>query len=429
MAKCIVVGGGFAGLSSAVFLADKGNHVQLIEASPKLGGRAYSFEYKNDIVDNGQHILMGCYLFTLEFFELINSIDLIEIQQNLKIDFVGRGEKKYQLNTEGVSYPFNIFSALKNYKALTNAEKYKVVKLFLKIAVCNPKHYTNVTTKEFLASNHQSSNSINALWEIMHVGTMNCRMEESSAEIFIRVLKQIFFTVDEATKIILAKVGLSEIYCKQSERFLKERNCSINLSEKLLSIDYDSVEGKVRAIRTSKQTYKDFDFLIVAVPPHQIEKILLVSNIEFTLPSYEYSSILNVHLWLNENYFREEFYGLIDSKFHWIFNHGKHITLVTSAADEFNELSNEQIFDMAIAELRKYFLNFESNNVYQHLIIQEKRATFIPSIENTIARKKLLSNIGNLYFAGDWTNTNFPSTIEGAVKSAVVIADKISEIT
>lgn len=428
MANCIVVGGGFAGLSSAVFLADKGHRVRLIEASPKLGGRAYSFDYKNTVIDNGQHILMGCYLFTLEFFQLINSMDTIEIQPNLKIDFIARGGEKFQLNTEGVTYPFNILSALKNYGALSNSEKIAVVKLFLKIAVCNPKHYTETTTKRFLESNHQSQNSIDALWEIIHVGTMNCKLEESSAEIFIRVLKQIFFTVDDSTKVILPKVGLSEIYCKQSEAFLKERNGSINLSEKLLSIEYDGSENKAKSIKTSKQTYSDFDLLVLAIPPQQLFKVISESKINFTLPEYEYSSIFNVHLWLNDNIFKERFYGLIDSKLHWVFNHDEFITLVTSASEEFIKLRDEEINKILVEELREFFPEFESDNIYQHLIIHEKRATFKPTINNTLERKDLESNLGNIFFVGDWTNTNYPATIEGAVKSSALAMDKISEL-
>lgn len=426
MAKFIVVGGGFAGLSSAVFLADKGHTVQLIEASPKLGGRAYSFEHQGEIVDNGQHILMGCYLFTLEFFELINSLDTIEIQPNLKIDFVARGGKRFQLSTEGVSYPFNILTALKNYDALSNSEKLAVVKLFLKIAVCNPKHYTTVTTKEFLESNHQTQNSIDVLWEIIHVGTMNCRLEESSAELFIRVLKQIFFTVDEATKIILPKVGLSEMYCSQSEKFLNERDCSVSLSERLINLEYEYTEQKVKSIKTSKQTYTDFDFLVLSIPPHQVEKIFSESGIEFALPVYEYSSILNIHLWFRVNPFTEKFYGLISSKFHWVFNHNKHLTLTTSAADELINLSDEQILKEAVAELKDFFLNFEPNQIYKHLIIREKRATFKPTIENTSDRKRLGNNFGNVFFTGDWTNTNLPATIESAVKSSAMLSDNLS---
>jgi len=427
MAKFIVVGGGFAGISSAVFLADKGHTIQLIEASPKLGGRAYSFEHQGEIVDNGQHILMGCYLFTLEFFELINSLDTIEIQPNLKINFVARGGKRFQLNTDGVTYPFNILTALKNYDALSNTEKLSVVKLFLKIAVCNPKHYTTVTTKEFLESNHQTQNSIDVLWEIIHVGTMNCKLEESSAELFIRVLKQIFFTVDEATKIILPKVGLSEMYCSQSEKFLNERDCSVSLSERLINLEYDYAEQRVKSIKTSKQTYTDFDFLVLSIPPYQVEKIFSESEIEYSLPDYEYSSILNIHLWFRENPFTEKFYGLINSKFHWVFNHNKHITITTSAADELINLSDEQILKEALTELKDFFTNLEPNQIYKHLIIREKRATFKPTIQNTTERKSLRNNLGNIFLTGDWTNTNLPATIEGAVKSSVILTDNLSE--
>ena len=144
------------------------------------------------------------------------------------------------------------------------------------------------------------------------------------------------------------------------------------------------------------------------------------------LPEYEYSSILNIHLWLKKNSFTEKFYGLIDSKFHWVFNHGKHITLMTSAAEDFIGLNDEQILETALDELKEFFKNFESNNISQHLILHEKRATFKPSVVNTIARKSIPINLGNIFFAGDWTNTNLPATIEGAVKSAEFVADKIS---
>ncbi|MCZ7603779.1 MAG: hydroxysqualene dehydroxylase HpnE [Melioribacteraceae bacterium] len=429
MAKIIVVGGGFAGLSASVFLSDKGHNVKLIEASPKLGGRAYSFDYNiyDTTVDNGQHIMMGCYLFTLEFLELIKSTDKIEIQPYLNIDFVARDKKKYQLSTEGVTYPFNILSALKNYDALTNLEKFQVVKLFLKIAVCNPLHYNNISTKEFLAIHHQSQNSIDTLWDIIHVGTMNCKLNESSAEIFLRILKEIFFTVDESTRIVLPKTGLSEIYIDQSAKFLTERNSSISLSEKLISINFDNDSSIARSILTNQNAYNDFDYLFIAIPPHQLEKILKESNIKFELPFYEYSSILNVHLWLDQNPFTQSFYGLINSKIHWLFNHGKHITLTTSSADELIELNDEEIIDIIKKELTEYFSEFQTVRIIDKLIIKEKRATFKPTIDNCNQRKKIPHNIGNIHFVGDWTNTGFPATIEGAVKSSAISVDILSE--
>lgn len=429
MANCFVIGGGFAGLSAAVHLANNNHKVKLIEASPKLGGRAYSFKHdaQNTIIDNGQHIMMGCYLFTLEFLELINSLDSIYVQPHLEINFVDRQKKKYKLDTGEVTYPFNILTALKDYDALSKSEKALVVKLFLKIAVCNPKHYEEISTKEFLGKNHQTENSINALWEIIHVGTMNCKMEESSAAIFIRILKEIFFTINNSTKIILPKVGLSEMYCDRSAEFLEGKGSEISLSEKLIKIEFSDESGKAKVLTTSKKRYTEFDYLVLAIPPDQLQKILPETE-KYNLPRYEFSPILNIHLWLSENQFNERFYGLINSKIHWLFNNDKHITLVTSAADEFIPMSNEEILELVFKELSEYFEEFKSGYVIDHLIIKEKRATFKPTIENSVARQNLKSNYNNILFAGDWTNTGLPATIESAVKSGEAASDIISAL-
>ncbi len=428
MAKCIVVGGGFAGLSAAAFLADKNHNVHLIEASPKLGGRAYSFlnSKHNTIVDNGQHIMMGCYHYTLKFLNIIGAEKNVEIQKNLKIDFVANNKKIFQLKAKSNNYPINILFALINYKALSLLERLNVIKLFLKVLYNYPEDYSNITTKEFLLKNNQSQNSIDSLWEILHVGTMNCKLNESSAEIFVRVLREIFFTGNQSTKIILPKFGLSETYCKPTESFLEKKQCKISLSEKLIKINFNQEINKALSIETNRNELSEFDYLILSVPPFQLQKIFDDSEIKITLPTYEYSPILNIHLWLNKNFLKEKFYGLIDSRIHWVFNHFDHITLTTSAADELMKLSDNEIIKIVRQELAEYFDEFNNIEIKDYLIIKEKRATFKPSILNTLHRKKLLNNLGNIYFAGDWINTGFPSTIEGAVRSSHIFADELS---
>ena len=89
-------------------------------------------------------------------------------------------------------------------------------------------------------------------------------------------------------------------------------------------------------------------------------------------------------------------------------------------------MSNEEIMEIVFKELSEYFEEFKSGSVIDHLIIKEKRATFKPTIENSVARQNLKSNYNNILFAGDWTNTGLPATIESAVKSGEMVADTIS---
>src|SRR3989339_1581453 len=131
MKKCLVIGGGFAGLSASAHLSNAGYNVELIEASPKLGGRAFSFIHKpsSTLINNGQHIMMGCYNETLKFFSLINALDKIEIQENLLDNFLRPWFELYQLKSSSLYYPFNLLSAILRYTAISFQERLSILRL------------------------------------------------------------------------------------------------------------------------------------------------------------------------------------------------------------------------------------------------------------------------------------------------------------
>lgn len=427
MAKCVVIGGGFAGLSAAVHLLSKGHKVKLVEASPKLGGRAYSFKYdkQNDIVDNGQHILMGCYDYTIEFLKKINSLDKLEFQKNLSVTFVSRNGNQHKLDASRFFYPANLVYAMLRYKAVDLSDRIRILYLFIKIFLTSSKKYSNENTYSFLLKNKQTTNSIKYFWEIIHVGTMNCRLKDSSAEMFVNILRKMFFAGNKSSTIILPKKGLSETYCSNSEKFINNKGGEIFLSTKVVSIKTGD-DGKLNSIVTDKGILTGFDFVIIAASPYNLKQLLSESGIEINIPNFNYSPILTCHIWLNENFFAKKFYGLIDSEIHWLFNHGKHITLVISAADELIDKNKEELINLFYDELERYFPYFKKESVMDFLILKEKRATFISDRDVINSRKLLNSKYANLVLAGDWANTALPSTIEGAVKSGKLASEIIS---
>ncbi|HKV54438.1 MAG TPA: FAD-dependent oxidoreductase, partial [Candidatus Binataceae bacterium] len=94
----VIVGGGFAGLSAGVALAERGFRVALLESKPALGGRAYSFPdpESEDFVDNGQHVLMGCYRETLDFLGKLGTRDRLIVHRNLEIEMLdGPGRRAH----------------------------------------------------------------------------------------------------------------------------------------------------------------------------------------------------------------------------------------------------------------------------------------------------------------------------------------------
>ncbi len=425
MKRVIVFGGGFAGLSAAVYLSENNFEVTLLEASPKLGGRAYSLSNgsQNDIYDNGQHILMGCYEETIAFLKKINSIDKLDIRESLSIPFVKRGGSIYKLDSRKYFYPLNLLSGFMNYKALSVKERLKVIDFFLDMLFCYSCDLKDKTVSEWLKCKKQSDNSIKAFWEILVVGALNTTVDNASAEIFEEVLERIFLTGNKSASILLPKVGLTQLYVEDAVQFITGRNAKINLSEKVIQIVMK--ENAVTEVITDRNSYNDYDYVVTAIPALAFKKIKIISDQKFEFPNLQYSPIVNVHLWLKENPFQEEFYGLLDSQIHWVFNHGKHISLTTSSADILTKVSNEKIVDEFSSELEKYFPIFRKEIIIDSKVVKEKRATFVPDVASNQLRKNFIFASENMFFAGDWINTGLPSTIESAVLSGKLAASNV----
>ncbi|HVO74314.1 MAG TPA: hydroxysqualene dehydroxylase HpnE [Ignavibacteriaceae bacterium] len=425
MKKCIVIGGGLAGLSSAAYLSQSGFSVEIIEASSRLGGRAYSFTDKQtgSLIDNGQHILMGCYKETLRFFKLIGAEKNLFIQKKLEVNYLKPGLSIQKLKTSSLPYPFSLLFGLLNYKALSLKERLIFLKFFLKIYLYSGRRLEKLSVAEWLELEGQTENIQKAFWELLAVGALNTNIKKASAKTFSIILKKIFFRGNRSASIIIPGKGLSEAFCSDAENFIKKNNGKISFSEEVTALCTQN--EKITGIRTNKREIRDFDFIVSAVPLYALQRILPGYGFE-GINEFEYSTIVTIHIWLKENPLSGKFYGLIDSPVQWIFNHDSHLTLVISDANYLSDVSKEEIFNTAAEELSRY-AKIEKSFITNYLVIKEKRATFIPSAAILNIRPDPQSNFNNLIFAGDWINTGLPSTIESAVKSGRMAADLMAK--
>ena len=184
---------------------------------------------------------------------------------------------------------------------------------------------------------------------------------------------------------------------------------------------------KIKEIRNSHQSYSDFDFVISAIPAFALNRIIGNPKV-LTFPEFEYSTILNIHIWLKKNALPIGFFGLINSPLHWVFNKGSHLNIVISDANEIAVKSDQELIAIVKEEMKKYFL-LDPDLISDYKILKEKRATFIPSKEIVGTRPNQKTKIKNLVLAGDWVNTGLPSTIESAVKSGRVAAEIIQQFS
>lgn len=423
MKKCLVIGGGIAGLSAASVLSSNNIKVTLVEASPKLGGRTYSFqdyEY-GDVIDNGQHILMGCYDYTMSLLKLIGAENNFIYQDNLKLVFIDEYKSVSKIDASKFFYPFNLLTAFINYEKITSLEKLRFFGLVIRLPLLSKKSLSNLTVNQWLKEENQSDNIIGSFWEILCVGAMNTSSDKASALLFHNILLKIFFGGNQASKIVLPKFGLSQSIIEPAFEYIRNNDGKINLSESVKEIKIQ--HQRVTAVLTEKNKYEDFDFVISAIPLYALEKIFRKESLDIKC-EFQYPTILNIHIWLKDFKMDEEFFGLLNSQLHWIFNKGNHINVVVSDADELSSKSNDEIIQLVKSELYR-FLGVKEDQIIRYKIIKEKRATFLPGVESNFSRPDAQTKIENLLLAGDWTNTGLPATIEGAAKSGFVAANII----
>lgn len=425
MAKCIVIGGGLAGISATVYLSKIGNQVTLIESSPKLGGRTYSlFDTKtNTEIDNGQHIMMGAYKHTFDFLKLIDANSIPEYQTKMSVDFIGKGNNKFKLEARNKLYPINLAGALFRFEVLSFKEKISVFKFLIKLFIINSSgKFKNVN--DWLLNEHQTENTINMLWEPICIGALNTRIEDASPIMFAVLIKEIFFKGNKNSTFVLTSKPLNRLFIEPTINYFKANDIEYHLSEKIVLLNFEN--NILKKINTSKREITDFDFVILAIPPYSIKQI----NSNFKILSDEIlnmdnSTIVTVHLWTKDSFNIDKFAGLLNSPIHWIFNNGNHYSVVISSADKLIEMDSEDIYKLVINELLLYFPEFEEIDIYDYKVIKEKRATIKSNLTNEKLREEINSPIPNLIFAGDWTNTKLPGTIEGAILSGKKAAEKI----
>jgi len=424
--KVIVIGGGFAGLTAAAYLSKNNYQVTLLEASPKLGGRAYSFHDKetNTVLDNGQHILMGCYFETLNFLSLIGASENFNFQKRLEVNFVKEGFRVLPLKSFPSFYPLNLLVGMLKYKAINISERMSLIKIFLKLPFYSVDKLSQLNIKDWLDKENQTINVQDAFWRILAVGALNTSIEKASAKVFIDILRQIFLTGKKAATIILPKHGLSESYCKNAEEFIRHNEGAVVFSDAVNKLILK--DEKINEVHTTNKVYSEFDYVVTTIPSYALSRII-DEEMKINIPELTYSSILNIHLWTKDKSFPEGFYGLINSPIHWVFNKGTHLNIVISDADELVNRQDEEIMMMVEEEMNKYFL-LPPDSISSYKVIKEKRATFIPSGDIIDKRPLQQTKIRNLVLAGDWVDTGLPSTIESAVKSGRIAAEMILSI-
>jgi squalene-associated FAD-dependent desaturase len=429
-----IIGGGLAGLSSAIFLHKKGYNVQIFESSPKLGGRAYAFydREKNLYFDNGQHILAGWYENTFEYLKIIGSYDKLHFQPHLEVNFYDANKNSFNLKTYNLPAPFNLLIGLLNFKALSSSDKFSVFKIYKIFTDKNLEHLSNVD--ELLKAIKQTPNLIKYFWEPFILAVFNARPENINCKIFIDILKN-GFSKKAFSTLVIPKLNLNELFIDNALTYFENNRIKIFQKEKITRVFIE--DKKVKHVLTESENEIKSDFFISALPFFRFKDIFEINDYNGYFKDaggLKPSSIISVHLFFENNIPNDllknnsfGMTGLIDTKVQWIFKrNSKHLSLVISASDFLDELTdeaNETIYKNCLSDLSKCLTGFNDLIIKDYKIIKEKRATFIPDNLSIEKRPNQKTQIQNFFIAGDWTKTGLPATIESAIKSSKIISN------
>ncbi len=437
-----VIGGGVAGMSAACSLAEAGFRVQLIERRGYLGGRASSYLHPgvNEVIDNCQHVLFGCCTNLLAFYQRIGASDKIHWTQQMTM--IEPGGRRSPLGPSKLPLPAPLHGALSFLRAdaFTLADKLALGRAFSAMARPDAQHDENESLADWLRRHKQTEGAINRFWRLVIASALNADLEHIAVKYAAKVIRELFMNSAWAGAMGMSTVPLSELYAG-AERFLSERDSAVVYNANVESLAWNDAAGKWTILTRAGDILADF--VVMALPFEALGKLLpnmpyVEDSLVLTqqIAQHEHWPISSVHLWFDRVITDLDHAVLLDREIHWMYNKGKlqpwrtvkgsYVELVQSASREFAALPREQAIEQAIEELSEFFPEVKSAKVEKAALIKEVRATFgvPPGID--AARPAAQSPWQNLYLAGDWIQTGWPSTMESAARSGHLAAETLS---
>lgn len=395
-----IVGAGLAGLSAAVAALPHWKRVRVFEAAPQAGGRCRSYydTTLNCRIDNGNHLILGAYEATLVYARAIGALDTFYKVAPAAIAFAEpQSGLSWILKPDRGPIPFSLFFKDRRVPETGIFDLIRDIKKLRKADI-------NKTVSETL---NPTSKLFRRLWVPMTLGILNTPPNEASAQLLWSALSKTLTKGEKSCRPYLPKEGLSESLIDPAIE--KIENIKFNTPLK----DLKNENGRIVGLNFGKETVPldQKDAVILALPPKQTSKF--IPDLE---PPKGANTILNIHFRLQAEARIKggaPFLGLVGTLTQWLFTRG-HIASVTVSAA--NAIDNDNIAPKVWAEIAPY-LEEDDSTVPRHRIIREKRATFHQSPLNANHRPGTATAFSNLFLAGDWTATELPATIEGAILS------------
>ena len=449
-----VVGGGLAGLAAGCALSGAGFRVSLFERRSYLGGRASSYQHPGtgEVVDNCQHVLLGCCTNLIDFYRRIGAAD--KIRWYRRLTFIEPGGRRSTIEPGVLPAPFHSAGSFLRAPCLSLADKLAIARAMLALTGPLPKD-SAPPFLQWLQSHGQTQPAIDRFWRVVLVSALNEEIERVSSRYGAQVFRESFLKSPAAGAVGLPALPLSDLYGVAGD-YIQRHAGDVQF------------RASVDAVRPGDESVKicaggqevACDYAVLAVPFQPLSDILPTdaasAALRAMLARFQTSPITGIHLWFDRPVTDLPHAVLLDRTIQWMFHKssfqlsggsfqpgtreqnsgnrkletgsskGSYLELVVSSSKNLVDKSKQEILDLALRELAEFFPEVKNARLVKSTVIKEVNATYSPLPGTDSHRPSQVSPWPRLFLAGDWTSTGWPATMEGAVRSGYLAAEALT---
>jgi len=440
-----IAGGGLAGLAAGCALSEAGFRVTLFERRPYLGGRASSYQHPgtNEVVDNCQHVLLGCCTNLLDFYRRAGVQGKIRWYE--KLNFLEPGGRASEIAPSWLPAPLHTAPAFLRANCLNLGDKLRIGRAMAALAP-RLSEDRGESFLEWLKRHGQTAQAIDRFWKTILVSALNEDLDRVSVPYAAQVVRESFLKSPAAGRMGIPTVPLTDLYSTTGE-YIRNRGGEIQFRAGVGSFRGEDFGVSV----TTNGQEQKFDYLVLAVPFDGLGRILpdspKAAPLIAALAQFSPSPITGIHLWFDRQISDLDHAVLLDRTVQWMFhksriiearinegrtdehrenNGGSYVELVVSCSRSLVEKSKAEIVDLAVNEAREFFPGAREAKLVKSTVIKEVHATYSPRPGIDQYRPQPETAWPRVFLAGDWIATGWPATMEGAVRSGYLAAEALT---
>jgi uncharacterized protein with NAD-binding domain and iron-sulfur cluster len=478
----VVIGGGLAGISAAIGLREAGVAVTLLESRPRLGGATSSFTRGDLVIDNGQHVFLRCCTAYQDLLARLGMTGSVVVQDRFDVTVLtppvhpGRGPgRQARLRRSSLPAPLHLAGALARYPLLSPAERLKVGRAALALRFANPasERLDSQRLGDWLGARWQGERARRRLWDLFIISALNIGGDEASAALSATVIKTGLLGRKDAADLGISAIPLGDLHGKAAGRLLARLGADVRIGVKAVSIEPADGGGfRVRAVAGGDDADRRLapasagpasgsfagngadgadaarpadadadggtgvltaDAVVLAVPAWVAAKLMPSGQAAPPWAQLDVSPIVNVHVHYDRRVTGLPFAAALDSPVQWVFDKtraagaatGQYLAVSLSAADRYVDVPAARLREQFLPALEQLFPAAADASVLDFFVTRERRATFRQGPGTARLRPGAGSDVPGLALAGAWTDTGWPDTMEGAVRSGQNAAEYV----